>query len=168
MFEYSKGPLWDVLKTSWGRPESTSQGHPMSVRLGRHLEVISGRPQDVRLGRPQEVRSGLPWDGETGFLGDVLGMLEGDILGTSWGPIIAGWFVWFWCFCCWLWVGYSSMGCKLSFCIFLCLCFYGFFLFFLGSCFSLWMPNFWLTCQGKVIYIIHGYSFSVWYFSSSC
>ena len=74
-FEYSKGALEDVLRTSWGRPESTSQGRSLNVRLGRILNVISVLPQDVRLGRPQ--------DGQIGSLGDVLGMLEGDVRGTN-------------------------------------------------------------------------------------
>ena len=65
----------DVLRTSWGRPESTSKGRPLNVRLRRPLDVISGRPRD----------------GQIGSLGDVLGTLEGDVLGTSWGPIFAGW-----------------------------------------------------------------------------
>ena len=102
-FEYSEDPLGDVLRTSWGRPESTSQGRPLNVRLRRPLDVISGRPQDVRLGRPldvisgrpQDVRLGRPRDGQIGSLGDVLGMLEGDVLGTSWGPIFAGWELFF-------------------------------------------------------------------------
>ena len=64
MFEYSQGPLGDILRTSWGRFESTSQGRPFNVRLRR--------PQDVRLGRPR--------DGQLGSLGDVGG-----------GPIFAGW-----------------------------------------------------------------------------
>ena len=92
-FEYSQGPLGDVLRTSWGRPESTSQVRPLNVRLRRPQDVISGRPQVVRLGRPQDVTSGLPRDGQIGSLGDVLGTLEGDVLGTSWGPIFAGWSV---------------------------------------------------------------------------
>ena len=66
-----EGPLGNVLRTSWGRPESTS--------LGRSL--TSGRRQDVRLGRPR--------DGQIGPLGEVLGTLEGDVLGTSWVPIFA-------------------------------------------------------------------------------
>ena len=81
--ECFEGLLGDVLRTSWGRPESTSQRRPLNVRLGRPLDVISGRPQDVRSGRPR--------DGEIGPLGDVLGTLVGDLLGTSWGPIFAGW-----------------------------------------------------------------------------
>ena len=67
--------LGDVLRTSWGRPESASQGRPLNVRLGRPLDVISERPRD----------------GQIGPLGDVLGMLVGDVLETSWGPIFAGW-----------------------------------------------------------------------------
>ena len=82
-FEYSEDPLGDVLRRSWGRPESTSQGRPLNVRLGR--------PQDVRLGRPRDVRSERPQDRQMGSLGDVLGTLEGDVLGTSWRPIFAGW-----------------------------------------------------------------------------
>ena len=52
-----QGRLRGVLRTSWGRPESTSQKSNLDVRLGG--------PQDVRLGRPQ--------DGQMGSLGDVLG-----------------------------------------------------------------------------------------------
>ena len=52
MFEYSEGPLRDVLRTSWGRPESTCQGRPFE-----RLDVISGHPRD----------------GQIGSLGDVLG-----------------------------------------------------------------------------------------------
>ena len=73
-FEYSEGPLGDVLRTSWGRPESTCQGRPLNVRLGS----------------PQDVRWRSPRDGQIGFLGDVLVTLEGDVLGTSLGPIFAG------------------------------------------------------------------------------
>ena len=51
-FDYSGDPLGDILRKSWGRPESSSQGVPLSVRLRRPLDVISGRPQVVRLGRP--------------------------------------------------------------------------------------------------------------------
>ena len=97
--EYSEDPLGNVLRTSWGRPESTSQERPLNVRLGRPLNVISGYPQDVKLGRSWDgqigslgdVRSGCPRDGQIESLGDVLGMLEGDVLGKSWRPIFAGW-----------------------------------------------------------------------------
>ena len=78
-----QGPLGNVLKTSWKRPET--------LRLGRPLDVISGRPQDVRSGGPRDVRLGCPWDGQIGPLGDALETLEGDVLVTSWGPIFAGW-----------------------------------------------------------------------------
>ena len=78
-----EGPLAEVLRMSWGRPESTSQGRPVDVRLGRPLDVITGRPQDVRSGRP--------WAGQIGSLGDVLGTLQGNVLGASWRPIFAGW-----------------------------------------------------------------------------
>ena len=74
-YEYSEGPLGNVLRTSWERPESTSQGRPLNVRLGRPRDVISRRPPD----------------GQIGSKGDVLGTLEGDVLRTSWGPIFAGW-----------------------------------------------------------------------------
>ena len=74
-FEYSEGPPGDVLRTSWGRPESTCQERPLNVRLGCS--------QDVRWRSPQ--------DGQIGFLGDVLATLEGDIFGKSLGPIFAGW-----------------------------------------------------------------------------
>ena len=77
-----EGPLGNVLRTSWRRPEPTSLGRPLKVRLGCPLDVILGRRQDVRSGRP--------WDGHIGPVGDVLGTLEGDVLGTSWGPIFAG------------------------------------------------------------------------------
>ena len=49
-FECFEGLLRDVLRTSWGCPDSTSQGCPSNVRLGLSLDVISGRPQDTRLG----------------------------------------------------------------------------------------------------------------------
>ena len=78
-----EGPLGDVLRTSWGRPESTSQGRPVDVGLGRPLGVILGRPQDVRSGRLR--------DGQIGSLRYVLWRLEGDVLGTSWGTVFAGW-----------------------------------------------------------------------------
>ena len=51
-FECFEGPLEDVLRTSWGRPESIFQERPLNVRLGRPLDVISGCLQDVRSGRP--------------------------------------------------------------------------------------------------------------------
>ena len=89
--EYSEGPLGDVLRTSWGRPEFTSHGRLLNVRLERPLNVISGRAQHVRLGRPKDVWSGHLQDGPIGSLGVVLGTLEGDIVGTSWEPIFAGW-----------------------------------------------------------------------------
>ena len=91
--EYSEGPPGDVLRTSWGRPESNYQGRPLNVGLGRLLNVISGRPYDVRLGRSWDVRSERLRDGQIGPLVDVLGTLEGDVLGTSWGPTFAGWVV---------------------------------------------------------------------------
>ena len=43
-FEYSEGPLGEVLRTSWRYPKSTSQGRPLNVRLGRPLDFISGPP----------------------------------------------------------------------------------------------------------------------------
>ena len=82
-FEYFEVPLGDVLRTSYGRLESTSQGHPLKVRIGRPLDVISEYLRDIRSGRP--------WDGQIGSLWDVLGTLEGNVLGTSLGPIFAGW-----------------------------------------------------------------------------
>ena len=82
-FECFEGPLGDVLRTSWGRPESTSQGRPLNVRLGRPLEVISGHPSDVRSVRVRH--------GQIGSLGDVLGTLGGNVIGTPWGQIFAGW-----------------------------------------------------------------------------
>ena len=115
------------------RPENvlqTSQINLPGMSLERQITTYPGShfrtSQDVRLGRPWDLRLGFPRDGQIGSLGDVLG--------TSGGPIFAGWAVCFWCCCCWLWVGFSLMGCKLSVCVALCLCFYGFFLFFLGSC----------------------------------
>ena len=83
--------LGDVLRKSWGRPESTSQERPLDVRLGRPLGVISKRPQDVRSGRPEDDSSGRPWDGQIRSLGGVLGTLDEEVLGTSEGPIFAGW-----------------------------------------------------------------------------
>ena len=72
-------PLEDVVRTSWGRPESTSQGRPLNVRLGRPLGVISRRLHDVRLGCPQ--------DGQIGSLKDVLATFKRrrswDVLGTN-------------------------------------------------------------------------------------
>ena len=38
-----ESPLEDVLRTSWGCPESTSKGRLVDVRLGRPLDVISRR-----------------------------------------------------------------------------------------------------------------------------
>ena len=90
-FEYSEDPLRDVLRTSWGRLESTSYGRPLNVRLGRTLDIISGRPQDIILGRSRDIRSGCPRDSQIGSLGYVLGTLERNVLGTSWEPIFAGW-----------------------------------------------------------------------------
>ena len=87
-FEYSQGPLGEVLRIS---PESTPQGRPLNVRLRRPMDVILGCPQGVRLERPRDVRSGRPWDGQIGSLGDVVRMLEGDVLATFRGPIFAGW-----------------------------------------------------------------------------
>ena len=81
--EYSEGPLRDVLRMSWGHPESTSQGRSLNVRLRRPLDDRLGRPWDVRLGRPR--------DDQIGYLGDVLGTLERNVPRTSWGPIFAGW-----------------------------------------------------------------------------
>ena len=78
-----KDPLGDVLRASWGRPESTYKGHSLNVRLRRPLDVISRLPQGIRLGRPR--------DSQIGSLGDVLGTLEGDVLVTSWRLISAGW-----------------------------------------------------------------------------
>ena len=75
-FEYSEGPLGDVLRTSWGRPESTSQGRPLNVGLGRPLNVISGHPRDVRSGPPQ--------NGQIGSLGDWLGN-HSEIIHKSFG-----------------------------------------------------------------------------------
>ena len=76
-FERFEGPVGDVLRTSWRRPESISQGRPLKATLGR--------PQGIRLERPR--------DGQIGSLEDVLGTLEWDVLGTPWGPIFAGWVI---------------------------------------------------------------------------
>ena len=73
----------DVLRKSWGRPESASQGRLLNVRLALSLDVISGCPQSVRLRNPQ--------DRQIGSLGDVLESLEEDVLETTWGPIFEGW-----------------------------------------------------------------------------
>ena len=75
-FKFSQGPPENVLRTSWGRPESTSQGRPLNVRLRRSLDVISVRPQDVRLGHPHDVGSS-DWD--------VPGTVKQDLQGTSCG-----------------------------------------------------------------------------------
>ena len=72
-----EGPLGNLLRTSWERPESTSQGRSLKVRLGRPLDVILGRPQDVKSGHPREFRLGRPRDGQIGPLGDVLGTSSG-------------------------------------------------------------------------------------------
>ena len=74
-----QGCLGDILRTSWGHPESVPPGRILDVRLGRSLDVISRCPQVVSLGRP--------WDGQIGSLGDVLGTFEGD----AQGPLFAGW-----------------------------------------------------------------------------
>ena len=46
-----EGPLEDVLRTSWGCPESTSKGRLVDFRLGRPLDVISGRQIGASAGR---------------------------------------------------------------------------------------------------------------------
>ena len=51
-FECFEGPLENVLKTSWRRPELTCQGRPLNVRLGCPLYMILGRPQNVRSQSP--------------------------------------------------------------------------------------------------------------------
>ena len=61
-FEYSEDSLGDVLRTSWGRPESTSKGRPLNVRLGRTLDVISGRPRDGQIESLGDVGGGRPRD----------------------------------------------------------------------------------------------------------
>ena len=76
-FEYSEGPLGDVLRTSWEGTESTFQGRPLNVRL-RH---------------PQDDRSRRPEDGQIRSLWNVLVTLDRDVLGTSWGPIFPDWVV---------------------------------------------------------------------------
>ena len=60
-----EGPLGDVLRTSWGRPESTFQGRPLEARLRC--------PQDVILERPKDTESGRLRDGHIGSSGGVLG-----------------------------------------------------------------------------------------------
>ena len=82
-FEYSEDPLGDVLRTFYGRPESTTQRCPLNVRLGRPLDVISGRPQYVRLGRPLDIRSGRHRDGQIRSLGDVGEGRRQDVLGIT-------------------------------------------------------------------------------------
>ena len=37
-----EGPLGEVLRTSWGRPESASQGRPLNVTLGVHWTSFQG------------------------------------------------------------------------------------------------------------------------------
>ena len=61
-FEYSEDSLGDVLRMSWGRPESTSKGRPLNVRLGRTLDVISGRPRDGQIESLGDVGGGRPRD----------------------------------------------------------------------------------------------------------
>ena len=86
--ECFEGLLGELLRTSWGRPESTSQGRLLNARLGCPLDVISGRPQDVRSGRSRDVRSGRPQDDQIGSLGDLLGTLVGTLVGDVLGTII--------------------------------------------------------------------------------
>ena len=71
---FSRARSENVLKTSWGRSESTSQGRTLDVRLGCSLDVISGRPQYVRSRRQKGVPSawasrifrGRPGEGRPG------------------------------------------------------------------------------------------------------
>ena len=86
-FEYAEGPLGEVLRTSWGRPESASQGRPLNVGLGPLLKVISGRHIGTSPGRQIGTSSGRSnriFRGRPGYI-------RGGCLGTFWGPIFAGW-----------------------------------------------------------------------------
>ena len=77
-FEYSEGPLGDVLMTHWGGPESTSQGRRLNVRLRRPLDVIS-----FSMGR--QIKPSPGWSNRifTGRLRDVGRGRSRDDLGTN-------------------------------------------------------------------------------------
>ena len=74
-------PLGNVLRTSWGCPESAYEGRPLNVRLGRPLDVISGRQIGTSPRRQTRMSSkwsnrisrGRPVDVEGGHPRDVLG-----------------------------------------------------------------------------------------------
>ena len=55
-FEYSEGPLGDILKTS-----RIKLGRPLNVRLGRPLNVISGRQIETSPGRSNRIFRGTSW-----------------------------------------------------------------------------------------------------------
>ena len=69
-----EGPLVDVLRTSWGCPESSQDSGD---------ETSQESPLKVKLECPQ--------DGQVGSLGDVVGTVGRDVLRTSWGPIFGSW-----------------------------------------------------------------------------
>ena len=50
----SRGRHENLLRTSWGRSESTSQGRLLDIRLGHPLDVRSGRPRDVSSKFPRD------------------------------------------------------------------------------------------------------------------
>ena len=81
--------LGEVLRTSWGRPETTSQGSPLDVRLERLLDVRLGRPQDVISRLPLDVNWGRLWDGQIGSLGGR----PWEVGGGCWGPTFVDWVV---------------------------------------------------------------------------
>ena len=69
----------NILRTSWGRSESTSQGRPFDLKSGIPMDVILGQHQDVRTRNPGDVQiASLGYVG-----GDVLGMPRGSYLLTA-------------------------------------------------------------------------------------
>ena len=75
-------PLGNVLRTSWGCPESAYEGRPLNVRLGRPLDVISGR--QIGTSPRRQTRMSSRWSNRTsrGRPVDVGGGHPRDVLGT--------------------------------------------------------------------------------------
>ena len=70
-----RGRPENVLRTSWGHPESTSLGHQIRASPGRHCEMSPGRHIGTSPGWSNKIFKGCP--------GDVGGGHPRDVTGTN-------------------------------------------------------------------------------------
>ena len=83
----------DILRTSWGRPESTSQRRPLNVKLGRPMTLFQTfRGRQVGTSPERQIGRSLGWSNRISreLLGDVGGRRARDILGTNICWLVSG------------------------------------------------------------------------------